>query len=78
MFQSDLKVSAGNSETLVSLVASPSGSFLPKGESRPITWDDSYKLGILRIGKNPINVRLTVEDVDLLIQLFEEVKEVLN
>lgn len=75
-FTPDLKISAGNDEALISLIASPAGSFLPRGETRPITWNDGYKLSILKVGKQPVNVRLSVEDADLLLKVLEEYKEV--
>lgn len=75
-FVKDFKASAGNDKTLVSLIASPEGSFVPKGDTRPISWDNGYKLGILMIGRNPITVRLTEDDMRLLVAIVDEYKEV--
>lgn len=70
-FNKNLKVSCGNDTALVSLVASEGGSFTPAGKDTPVTYQNGYKLSILRVGKTAVNVRLSVEETALLIEACE-------
>lgn len=77
-FNRNMKISCGNDTALVSLIASEGGSFTPAGKDKAVTYQNGYKLSILRVGKTAVNVRLSVEETALLLEACEKFQDALE